>query len=134
MPMGPPNLASTARRFSVPVTHRRYPAPTTTAEYLLNDPEPTDTPGRAHHWPEPGTTLERAPEGYESTEIRAGTTALDLRVEADGGIRADSLLDQAGVEYTVILTAPRNIGPDGTVTWRSFVMARVGPRTWPEEP
>lgn len=131
MPLGPPNLAATAARFSTPVTRRRYGEPTTTAEGLQNDPEPTDLAGRAHHWPEPGRTLERAPEGYETTEIRAGTTSLDLRLEDTGRARADSIL-VGSVEYTVISTAPRHVGPDGVVTFRSFVMARVEARTWPD--
>jgi hypothetical protein len=131
MPLGPPNLAATSARFSTPVTHRRYGEPTTTDEGLQNDPEPTDTAGRAHHWPEPGRTLERAPEGYETTEIRAGTTTMDLRLEDTGRARADSLM-VGDVEYTVISTAPRHVGPDGVVTFRSFVMARVEPRAWAE--
>ena len=130
MPLGPPNLAPTAARFAVPVTRRRYGAPVPTAEGLENDPEPVDTAGLAHHWPEPGVTLERLPEGYEGQDVRAGTTALDLRTEDTATrARADSLLVD-GQEYTVIATAPRHVGPDGVVTFRSFVMARVQARAW----
>lgn len=124
-PLGPPNLAATAARFATPVTRRRWAEPTVTAEYLLADPEPTETAGRAHHWPEPGVTMERLPEGLEGRDVRAGTTSMDLRTEDDGEVtRSDSLV-WAGVEYTVVSTAPRRVGPDGVVTWREFVMVRL---------
>lgn len=123
-------MAPTARRFATPVTHRRYGPPVPTAEGLENEPEPTDTPGLAHHWPASGETLERLPEGYETSDVREGTTALALRLEDTAtGARADSLL-VGGVEYTVIAVAPRHTGPSGVVTLRSFVMARVQARAW----
>jgi hypothetical protein len=124
MPLGPPNLAPTAARFSTPVTHRRWAEPTVTSEGLLADPAPTDTTGRAHHWPEPGVTMERLPEGLEGQDVRAGTTSLDLRTVEDGEVtRSDSLV-WAGVEYTVVSTRPRAVNAAGVVTWREFVMVR----------
>lgn len=125
MPLGPPNLASTARRFSTPVTRRRWAAPTPTAEGLLADPAPTETSGRAHHWPASGETLERLPEGTERTDVREGTTTMDLRVDDGSVARADSLVDdQTGVEYTVVAVSPRRVGPGGVTRWRGFVMVR----------
>lgn len=124
MPLGPPNLAPTAARFSTPVTRRRWAEPTFTAEGLPVDPAPAETAGRAHHWPEPGVTMERLPEGLEGQDVRAGTTSMDLRTEEDGEVtRSDSLV-WAGQEYTVISWAPRVVGAGGVVTWREFVMAR----------
>jgi hypothetical protein len=124
VPLGPPNLAPTAARFATPVTRLRWAEPDVTDEGLLADPEPTELAGRAHHWPEPGVTMERLPEGLEGQDVRAGTTSLDLRTEEDGEVtRSDSLV-WAGQEYTVISTAPRVVNAAGVVTWREFVMAR----------
>lgn len=125
-PLGPPNLAATAARFATPVTRRRWGAPTVTAEYLLADPEPTETAGWAHHWPASGETLEWLPEGVERSDVREGTTSLDLRVVEDGEVtRPDGIRDDVtGVEYTVISVAPRRAGAMGTTTWRGFVMVR----------
>lgn len=127
MPLGPPNLASTAARFATPVTRLRYPEPTYTAEYLPVDAAATETPGRAHHWPASGETLERLPEGVELSDVREGTTSLDLRVVEDGEVtRSDEIRDDVtGVVYTVISVSPRRAGPAGVTTWRGFVMARV---------
>ena len=130
MPLGPPDLSGTALRFATPVVHRRYGPPVPTAEGLENDPEPVDTAGLAHHWPEPRTTLERAPEGYETTEIRAGTTALDLRIEdRTTRARADSIL-VGEAEYTVIST--RLLA--GRTLVHVFADAQPGPAFEPVEP
>lgn len=125
-PLGPPNLASTAAAFSTPVTRLRWEEPTVTDEGLLSDGSATESPGRAHHWPASGEALERLPEGVERSDVREGTTSLDLRVVEDGEVsRSDGLRDDVtGVEYTVISVAPRRVGPAGTVAWRGFVMAR----------
>ena len=128
MPLGPPNLAGTAARFATPVTRLRWAEPTYTAEGLPVDPEPTETAGRAHHWPASGEALERLPEGVERSDVREGTTSLDLRVVEDGEVtRSDGLVDDVtGVEYTVISVASRRAGAPGVTTWRGFVMARRG--------
>ena len=131
MPLGPPNLGPTAAQFSTPVTRLRFAEPTVTAEGLPADAAPTETPGRAHHWPASGETLERLEEGVERSDVREGTTSLDLRVVEDGPsgdveiTRSDGLRDDVtGVEYTVVSVAPRRVGAAGTVTWRGFVMVR----------
>lgn len=133
MSLGPPNLASTARRFYTPVIHRRYGEPVVTSEFLLADPVPIDTPGRAHHWPASGETLERLPEGTEGADVREGTTSLDLRAQdttTDPPTRGDSLVVD-GMEYQVVEVAPRHVNAAGVVTWRSFVMVAIPARAWP---
>lgn len=125
MPLGPPDLSSTAARFATPVTRRRWAAPTYTAEGLPADAAPTETSARAHHWPASGETIERLPEGHEWTDVREGTTSLDLQVDDGTSARADSVVDDVtGIEYTVIAVSPRRAGPGGLVRWRGFVMAR----------
>ena len=130
MPQGPPDLSGTAARFATPVVRRRYGVPTLTAERLLQDSPPTDTAGRAHHWPASGETLERLPEGTEAENVREGTTSMVLRgpEEAEAlGTRADSIL-VGSAEYQVVEWSPRFVNAAGVVTWYSFVMVRIPTR------
>lgn len=63
--LGPPRMASTVRRFSVPVTRRRYPTPAVrNAEGLHAYPTPTASTILAHVFPSGGAT-ERLPDGRE---------------------------------------------------------------------
>jgi len=130
VPQGPPDLSNTARRFASLHTRRRYSAPTTSMGLEI-DSAPVDTPVWVHSWPEPGVTLERLPEGLEGRDVLGGTAAATvggtaelLTADATAPARPDSLVI-SGIEYEVVESAPRRVGPDGVVTWSSFVVARV---------
>ena len=131
MALGPPNLASTVSRFSMPAVRRRYGPPTQTDEKLLADGVPTESPVQIHHWPASGETIEQLPEGTEKTNVREGTTTSDIRGPVElTGERADSIVIGAK-EYTVVSVGPRNTGSAGTLTAQSLVMTEVQARSWP---
>ena len=135
MPQGPPNLASTSRRFSSLHSRRRYPAPTS-ALGLEQQGAATDTPVWIHSWAEPGQTLEVLPGGLEGRDVIAGTASAtvggtaelatgDERTEAEDAPTLPDSVVVHGVEYEVVASGPRRVGALGVVTWQTFLAARV---------
>lgn len=122
---GPRNLGPIARRFSFPVTRNRWDAPTPNSEGLLPSGDPTTTTIYVHAWPAKGETIERLPDGIEASSVYEGTTTDELLLgDESTGRRADSI-EMFGSEYEVIEVGRRGTGPDGTVTWRTFVAVEV---------
>lgn len=99
--LGPPRMASTVRRFAVPITRRRYPTPATTnGEGLRVYPAPSATTIRAHVFPAGGGT-ERLPDGGESSDEVEFGTADDIRAaDEQTGALADEIVWQ-GSTYEV---------------------------------
>jgi hypothetical protein len=135
VPQGPPNLAGTSLRFASLHARRRYPAPTS-SQGLEVQGAPTDTPVWVHAWPESGQTLERLPQGLEGRDVVGGTASAtvggtaelataDERTAAEGAPTLPDSVVLGGVEYEVVASGPRRVGPGGVVTWQTFIAARV---------
>lgn len=100
--LGPPRLASTVRRFAVPVTRRRYTtAATRNAEGLRAYPAPVASTIMAHVFPAGGGT-ERLPEGREvADEVEVHSPANDLRTGDEAtGLLADEI-EWQGATYEI---------------------------------
>ena len=131
MPLGPPDLSTTASRFAFLATRRRYTQPTVTGEGLPQDAAPTDSAVLVHSWPASPETVERLLEGVEGRDTIEGTAVAVPGGAADfvlgdraTGRRADSLVLDA-LEYEVVSTNPRRVTEAGVVTWSTFVAAQV---------
>jgi hypothetical protein len=121
MPLGPPNLASTQRRFSFPITRTRYGVTTTNSDGLAVRGAAVTTTILAHVWDAPADVVALLPEGAERGRVVEGHTT-DV-----GGIRIDDnetqlpadLLGYDGTSFRVIEVTRRSSGPAGVVTiWR----------------
>lgn len=100
--LGPPRMASTVRRFSVPVTRRRYAtAATRNAEGLRAYPTPTATTIQAHVFPANTETV-KLPEGGEASARVEVHTADDVRIaDEQAGLLADEVVWQ-GLIYEIV--------------------------------
>ena len=91
--LGPPRMASTVRRFSVPVTRRRYPTPAVrNAEGLHAYPTPTASTIMAHVFPAGGAT-ERLPDGREvASEVEVHAPVAGSLRAGDTPVAAEQFL------------------------------------------
>lgn len=131
MALGPPQMASTVARFSVPVTRRRYEPSTTNADGLQASAGYTDTPIQAHVFPAKPKTLERMPEGHSSSNTIEGHAASDeLRTILEGSeipgdrYRADVLIVD-GEQFEIFEASRWREGPAGAAVWFAVVAVKV---------
>lgn len=101
--LGPPRMASTVRRFAVPVVRRRYPTvPAQNAEGLPVYPAPEASNIMAHVYPSAGETA-KLPEGGEAAaEVTVRSPANDLRAANEQtGELADEIV-WMGATYEIV--------------------------------
>ena len=59
MILGPPNLVSVVKSYSMPMAIRDYAATSTTTDGMLAAAATVDTPSLGHYFPAPGDAIER---------------------------------------------------------------------------
>ncbi len=130
MPLGPPNLSSTANSFAFPVVRRRYTASTTSSAAgsagLRARGTATDLEILAHIWHVPGDVGEDLPESQRQSARIQGTTTTEVRaVDDEAGLPADSIVWD-GIEYEIKAVTAWRSGPLGaTSVWEITDARRV---------
>lgn len=125
MRRGPPNLASTARRFAFRIVHKRHPAPTINADGLPVTGSPVVSTPLAHCYPVTGKDIERLPDGVEARHSIMGSIEHDLELgDEETGQRADTIL-VFGSEFEIVQISDFASGPRGSTTWREFTATKV---------
>ena len=128
MPLGPPDLSQTVRRFSTPGTRRRFAPSTTNADGFRPRAGPVDTPSIGHLFPASGDLLQRF-----SLQDVAGLYEVHCEIELlapdrASGTPADQWVASVrGVTRTfeVVAAGPWLEGPTGANTWTVAVLQEV---------
>jgi hypothetical protein len=98
-----------------------------TDEGLTTDTGYTEAEGLAHIYPAAGETIDRLPEGIETSSVWEGSTDLELDIgDSTEARRSDSIVvPSLGIELEIIALSPYASGESGEVTWRRFVGVQV---------
>lgn len=128
MPLGPPDLSSTVRRFSTPGTRRRFDPSTTNADGYRAPGAATDTTGLGHTFPASGDTLTRF-ELQDTAGLYEVHTELELLTAKRSPSSAPDqwVVSIRGVVKTfqVVAAGPWLEGPAGANTWTVGVLQEV---------